>query len=96
VARRSRRGSALVSQQLRPAHTAALPHCHGANQGTNRPYPERLQKQLELVAGIDGISVAQVVRAAIVEHVVAREEDDAFQSKRARVRREQLIDELAF
>lgn len=51
--------------------------------------------QLETVASVDNVSVSDVVRAAIAEHIEARKKDAHFKdSLRSRIAREQqLLDE---
>ena len=58
---------------------------------TIRLSPEQAD-ELETVAGVDAVPVAEVVRAAIAEHVEARKKDAAFQrSLRERIERAQQM-----
>jgi Arc/MetJ-type ribon-helix-helix transcriptional regulator len=48
--------------------------------------------ELETVAGVDAVPVAEVVRAAIAEHVESRKNDEDFQrSLRERIQRAQRM-----
>lgn len=49
-------------------------------------------EELETVAGVDAVPVAEVVRAAIAEHVESRKQDAEFQrSLRERIERAQQM-----
>ena len=49
-------------------------------------------EELETVAGVDDLPIAEVVRAAIAEHVVARRSDTKFQEGlRERIERAQQM-----
>jgi predicted transcriptional regulator len=53
---------------------------------------QELAEELETVAGVDSVPVAEVVRAAIAEHVESRKKDAEFQrSLRDRIERAQQM-----
>jgi predicted transcriptional regulator len=58
---------------------------------TIRLSPDQAE-ELETVASVDNKPIAEVIRAAISEHIVARKQDDEFQeSLRERIERTQRM-----
>lgn len=59
--------------------------------------PQEQAQELEAVAQVDGVPVAEAVRTAITEHIEARRRDKAFQQRlRASLDRNQhILEKLA-
>jgi predicted transcriptional regulator len=66
-------------------------HMQPAKAMTIRLSPEQAE-QLQTVADVDDVSVSEVIRAAVAEHVEARKQDRRFQeSLRERIERAQAM-----
>ncbi len=58
---------------------------------------EEQAAELEAVARVDGVSVAEEIRQAIADRIAARRQDDEFQQRLRRIIEEnqQILDKLA-